>query len=109
MRFPYLHQKDGVEDHKSFRQGAGDVGVLVEAEHPGPRGHGHGLDLLHVAAVRVFVVVVDAGVDSVLIERVVRVENLVVMQIGVGEAASKPRGYRDVPRFHRAIFANIDC
>lgn len=76
----HLHQNDGVEDHKRFRQGTGDVGILVEAKHPGPRGHGHGLDFLHVAAVRVFVVVGDTGVDSVLIEGVVRVENLIFMQ-----------------------------
>lgn len=72
----HLHEKDGVKYHKRFRQGAGDVGVLVEPEHARPRGHGHGLDVFHVTAVRVFGVVVNAGVDAVFVERVVRVEYL---------------------------------
>lgn len=72
----HLHEKDGVKYHERFRQGTGDVGVLVEPEHARPRGHGHGLDVFHVAAVRVFGVVVNAGVDTVFVERVVRVEHL---------------------------------
>lgn len=75
--FSHLHEKDSVEYHERFRQGAGDVSVLVETKHPGPGGHGHGLDVLHVATVRIFVVVVDTRVDSVLVERVVRVKHLV--------------------------------
>ena len=73
----YLHEEDGVEDDKRFGQSARDVGILVETKHPGPRRHRHGLDALHVAPVGVLVVVVDAGVDSFLVERVVRVENLI--------------------------------
>lgn len=55
----------------------------MEAEHAGPSGHGHGLNRLHVATVRVFVTVVDAGVDSVLVERVFRVENLFFRRMAV--------------------------
>lgn len=80
-RAPHLHEKDSVEYYERFRQGACNVSVLVETKHPGPRGHGHDLDVLHVAAVRIFEVVVDAGVDSVLVERVVRVEHLVRIEL----------------------------
>ena len=72
----HLHEKDGVKYHERFRQSTGDVGVFVESKHARPRRHWHGLDVFHVAAVRVFRVVINAGVDAVFVEGVVRVEYL---------------------------------
>lgn len=69
--FPYLHEEDGVKYDERLRQRARDVSVLVEPKHAGPRGHRHGLDAFHVASVRVFWVVVDAGVNPVFVERVI--------------------------------------
>lgn len=106
----HLHEKDGVKYHKGFRQGTGDVGVLVESEHARPRGHGHGLDVFHITAVRIFGVVVDAGVDPVVVERVVRVEYLEgitrMMVDGTGAVLSAPVLAGDI---NYQPFGDLDC
>lgn len=76
MHISDLHKKNGVEDDERFCQGAGNIGVLVQAEHPRARRHGHTLNALHVAAVRIFLVVVDRGIHAVVVEAVVRVKHL---------------------------------
>lgn len=67
----YLHEKNGVEYDERFCQSAGNIGVLVQAEHTRSRRHGHSLNAFHVAAVRVFLIVVDRGIHTVVVEAVV--------------------------------------
>lgn len=72
----HLHKENSVEYVESFGQCAGNIGVLVKAEYPGSRGHGHCFNALHIAAMGVFGIIIYARVDAVFIKRIVRVEYL---------------------------------